>query len=204
MTTPSGAISLNDMHVEAGGTSGTTCSFDDQDIRQLGYHYSPGTAKNFGHMRSKTRGYHNLVGTVGGATYSLPPSPVSPGSVSHARGVGSVILFGQLGTWSSGSDTTYKSAFTATAGHNSYITVYLSSSSSDGVNFSGGQMVLQSGTAANSGWSYMQINSTYYYRTSGTYSAFGSALGQWVWPGNNYPNFAPFPNSGSTFNFYVR
>ena len=34
MTTPSGTISLNDMHVEAGGTSGTTCSFDDRDIRQ--------------------------------------------------------------------------------------------------------------------------------------------------------------------------
>tara|TARA_B000000557_G_scaffold108172_1_gene87628 strand:- start:767 stop:1375 length:609 start_codon:yes stop_codon:yes gene_type:complete len=202
MTTPSGTISLNDMHVEAGGTSGTTCSFDDRDIRQLGYYYSPGTAKTFLQMRSKTRGYHNLVGTAGGASYTLPPSPVSSGSVSYARGVGSVILFGQLGTWA-GSDTVYESAFTATAGHDSYITVYLSSSSTDGVNFSGGQMVLQSGTASNSGWSYMQINSTYYYRTSSTYSAFGNG-GQWVWPGNNHPNYAPFPNAGSTFNFYAR
>ena len=202
MTTPAGTISLNQMHVEAGGTSGTACSFDDRDIRQLGYYYSPGTAKTFLQMRSKTRGYHNLVGTAGSSSYTFPSSPVSPGSISQARGVGSVILFGQLGTWA-GSDTVYESAFTATAGHDSYITVYLSSSSTDGVNFSGGQMVLQSGTASNSGWSYMQINSTYYYRTSSTYSAFGNG-GQWVWPGNNHPNYAPFPNAGSTFNFYAR
>ena len=202
MTTPGGTISLNDMHVEAGGTSGTACSFDDIDIRQLGYYYSPGTSKSFSQMRSKTRGYHNLVGTAGGASYTLPPSPISNGSVSYARGVGSVILFGTLGSWA-GSDTTYKSAFTATAGHDSYITVYIASSSTDGINFSGGSITLQSGTAANSGWSYMQINSSYYYRTSATYSAFGNG-GQWSWPGNNHPNYAPFPNAGSTFNFYAR
>ena len=31
----SGAISLNDLHVEVGGTSGTTCSLNDADIRAL-------------------------------------------------------------------------------------------------------------------------------------------------------------------------
>ena len=31
----SGAISLNDLHIEAGGTSGTTCSMNDSDIRGL-------------------------------------------------------------------------------------------------------------------------------------------------------------------------
>lgn len=31
----SGAISLNDMHIEVGGTSGTTCSLNDPDIRAL-------------------------------------------------------------------------------------------------------------------------------------------------------------------------
>ena len=30
-----GAISLNDLHLEAGGTSGTECSFNDQDIRDM-------------------------------------------------------------------------------------------------------------------------------------------------------------------------
>ena len=31
----SGQISLNEIHVEAGGTSGTECSFNDTDIRDL-------------------------------------------------------------------------------------------------------------------------------------------------------------------------
>ena len=31
----SGPISLNDMHVEVGGTSGTLCSVNDPDIRDL-------------------------------------------------------------------------------------------------------------------------------------------------------------------------
>ena len=31
----SGQVSLNDLHVEAGGTSGTECSFNDSDIRDL-------------------------------------------------------------------------------------------------------------------------------------------------------------------------
>ena len=31
----SGALSLNAIHVEAGGTTGTTCSLNDTDIRGL-------------------------------------------------------------------------------------------------------------------------------------------------------------------------
>ena len=31
----SGAISLNDIHMEAGGTSGTICSINDSDIRDM-------------------------------------------------------------------------------------------------------------------------------------------------------------------------
>ena len=31
----SGAISLNDIHIEAGGTSGTICSINDSDIRDM-------------------------------------------------------------------------------------------------------------------------------------------------------------------------
>ena len=33
--TGSGAISLNEMHIEAGGSSGTTCTINDSDIRGL-------------------------------------------------------------------------------------------------------------------------------------------------------------------------
>ena len=41
----SGQVSLNDLHVEAGGTSGTECSFNDSDIRGL---ISKGAAAQMG------------------------------------------------------------------------------------------------------------------------------------------------------------
>ena len=45
MATPSsGAISLNDMHVEAGGSSGTACSINDADIRLIANKSSGATA----------------------------------------------------------------------------------------------------------------------------------------------------------------
>jgi hypothetical protein len=45
MATPSsGAISLNEMHVEAGGSSGTTCSINDADIRLIADKSSGATA----------------------------------------------------------------------------------------------------------------------------------------------------------------
>ena len=45
MATPSsGAISLNEMHVEAGGTSGTECSINDADIRLIANKSSEATA----------------------------------------------------------------------------------------------------------------------------------------------------------------
>lgn len=40
----SGAISLDQLHVEAGGTSGTTCSMNDTDIRDIG-DFSANTAR---------------------------------------------------------------------------------------------------------------------------------------------------------------
>ena len=45
MATPSsGAISLNDMHVEVGGSSGSECSINDADIRLIADKSSGATA----------------------------------------------------------------------------------------------------------------------------------------------------------------
>ena len=45
MATPSsGTISLNQIHVEAGGSSGTTCSINDADIRLIANKSSGATA----------------------------------------------------------------------------------------------------------------------------------------------------------------
>lgn len=64
----SGAISLNDIHVEAGGTTGTTCSLNDTDIRDL-------ISKTSGAQMSVNEWYgasartHNLY-THGGSYFS--------------------------------------------------------------------------------------------------------------------------------------
>ena len=69
MATPSsGAISLNEMHVEAGGRSGTTCSINDTDIRLIANKSSGATAS--------WNDYHNCAAdwsmnmTLGDGTHS--------------------------------------------------------------------------------------------------------------------------------------
>ena len=76
----SGAISLNDMHVEVGGTSGTTCSLNDSDIRGL-IGKASGATSSFNQFYGASSGqfliprnngagnYSNLTRTVGGTTY---------------------------------------------------------------------------------------------------------------------------------------
>jgi len=55
MTTPtSGAISLNQLHVEAGGTSGTSVSLNDSDVRRL-KDGSSGVSSTFSSFYNRTR-----------------------------------------------------------------------------------------------------------------------------------------------------
>ena len=61
--TASGAISLNDLHVEAGGTSGSTCSFNDTDIRDI-LEKSSGASHSLGDYYSKKAPFTGS-GTVG-------------------------------------------------------------------------------------------------------------------------------------------
>ena len=69
MTTPaSGAISLNQLHTEAGGTSGTQVSINDADVRRL-KDGSSGASSSFNSFYSKTRYVVTCAaGTNGGFT----------------------------------------------------------------------------------------------------------------------------------------
>ena len=65
MATPSsGAISLNEMHVEAGGSSGTTCSINDTDIRLIA-NKSSGATASWNDYYSRAKDFTTVV-TVGG------------------------------------------------------------------------------------------------------------------------------------------
>ena len=80
----SGSISLNQIHVEAGGTSGSQCSFDDQRIRNLtGFKKNSGVQKSFsecygafadGHPGANNREGQPILVWGDGPTYSNPHS----------------------------------------------------------------------------------------------------------------------------------
>lgn len=63
----SGAISLNDIHVEAGGSSGTTASINDSDIRGL-INKASGATMSFSEWYGASAGWQSTL-TV--ATYTL-------------------------------------------------------------------------------------------------------------------------------------
>ena len=106
----SGAISLNDIHVEAGGTSGTNCSINDSDIRALspasGYTIPTGSGTTidfgdfYGASSSLTLVAHGYLSNGGGLATSYS------GSFSASCQVGDTVVMTYLtGYGSSGNDT---------------------------------------------------------------------------------------------------
>lgn len=178
----SGAISFNDIHVEAGGTSGTTCALTDTDIRALiGKGLPPSTSYS--------------VSEWYGASSSL---------FSATMTVGSNIVTGQYGSSSYGfNDHTRSGIFTVSFGA-------LSSTSASGFSNSGSTVahlahlstinavrliVDDNTTVSNSGWTTLTIGSTTLSRTSASFTAQSNAgqgtnnsqgqKGTWQWTANN-------------------
>lgn len=90
----SGTLSINQIHIEAGGTSGTACSINDSDIRGLtpasGYTISTtsGTAIDFG----------DFFGASGVQTYTITTEGTYSGYVGYDTAGG--ITFGALNSYS--------------------------------------------------------------------------------------------------------
>ena len=82
--TSSGAISLNDLHVEAGGTSGTACGFDDADIRDI-LEKSAGASHALGDYYSKKAPF-TITLTSGGTTQFLPSNEYNVDRNKRFRG----------------------------------------------------------------------------------------------------------------------
>ena len=148
----SGAISLNDIHVEAGGTSGTQASINDSDIRAL-------IGKASGATMSFSEWY--------GASFSLEEVTVTAGSAT--------IFFN---TWTgfqnflspnigSVSDSTFspKSATYAGLYH---------IAGSNTLNFR------LDGTLSNADWTSMVVGGAIYTRTSATFTQTGGDT-LWYW-----------------------
>ena len=187
----SGQISLNDLHVEAGGTSGTQASINDSDIRAL-ISKASGAQSTFSGFYGASSSILSTTMTVG----SYTDSNAYIGSTSNGfhnnratglHGANGTPVFGAMGSNSVGS--IQSGATIAALVHNSLVGV---------------RLVIEDNTAlSNSGFTSLKVGSTTYLRTaaatftSGVNSNVNSQgqHGTWTWGGVNSTN--PFGTSGT-------
>ena len=177
----SGSISLNDLHVEAGGTSGTQCSINDSDIRGL-LNAAANSQMTFSSFYGASAGYSPTM-TVGslivGGDYGSNNYGFNDGSESA--------LFATSPDWGSltSRDASSFSNSGATVEHLAYNSF-----------IAGVRLVISDNTTiANSGWSTMTVGSTSFSRTSAAFTTSTGGQGNkatWQWAASN-----PFGTSGT-------
>ena len=160
----SGMISINQMHTEAGGNSGTACTLNDADIRGL-INKSSGAAMNFGEWYGASAEVDSQTVTVGNLSFVLY------GTMFNNHGFTS----GSMGAISDGT-CNFKSGATIT------------DLSYDDLNGNTAKAVVfkLSGTHANSGFTTMSLAGTNYARTSATFSTVSNVT-SWVWTTTTNP-----------------
>ena len=155
----SGAISLNDIHVEAGGSSGTTASINDSDIRGL-ISKASGATMSFSEWYGASAAYYTGTLTVG--TFKF-----SPYGANH-YGYTSGAYSGTTGSLSPTSGSDWQGGATIIQLNWTPNTVRLRIDS----------------TATNSGWSNLVVGSTSFARSSAT---FNSTQKDWTWSTSTNP-----------------
>lgn len=153
----SGMISLNQIHVEAGGSSGTACTINDADIRGL-IGKSSGAAMDFADWYGASAAIDTQTVTVGlyQVTFYGQTTSIYGYYFNGVRGSISD------GTCNFKSGNTYKNLYWTTTG--------------------GGRTVLtiNQGNAGNSGFTTMSVNGTNFSRTSASFTQ-NSSQTQWLW-----------------------
>lgn len=160
----SGMISINQMHTEAGGTSGTACTLNDADIRGL-INKSSGAAMNFGEWYGASAEVDSQTVTVG--NLSIP----FYGSIFNNHGFTS----GSMGAISDGTCNFKSGAAIADLSYND-----VNGSLAKDVTF------MLNGTHANSGFTTMSVAGTNYARTSATFSTVSNTT-SWTWTTTTNP-----------------
>jgi len=169
----SGAISLNQIHVEAGGSSGSIVSINDSDVRAL-IGKASGAASSFSQFYGASGLLDTQTVTTGNADATLY-TPKTKG-YEAAISLGS-ISDGTLNPVSNKTITILAWKGTNNTGSSVWNRVYLA----------------VSGSASNSGWTSMKVGSTTYTRTSATFSS-TSTKTQWSWSTTS----SPFGATGSS------
>ena len=213
------SLSLNQMHIEAGGSSGTTCSLNDADIRGL-ISKSSGVAMAFNEWFGASASVPDYSTTLTAGHTSVTTTIGYSSTTTAARGFlttsASLPMFGtttnNIGSLSSTSNTNY---FDGNTLHGISMLGVVGQTS--------GTIYLYVATSgqSNSDTSFKEIviNGTTYTRSSATYSSYtyshqGNSFDytSWSWSGipASYANssttlgnfgsssYGPFPISGST------
>ena len=195
MATPaSGTISLNEMHVEAGGGSGTECSINDSDIRLIA-NKSSGAQTAWGDYYSRAKDF-TISMTTGGTNVTTTGDYST--TVQRYRGYMNSSPSGasNIGSVSPSSDTDYFSnnGFNdlVVHGQQGTTTTYI-------------RVRVSAGSVANNDTAFKSvvIGSSTYNRTDATYETSGGRT-QWYWSSTTAPPtddtsaYAPFAATGST------
>jgi len=226
----SGALSLNAIHVEAGGSSGTTCSLNDTDIRGL-------TAAS-GRTINSTQGTNIDFADFYGASLVTTAAAVS--TTMTVGGASSTSTIQYVGT----SRSTFR-GYDSSGSYDSSVTSFGSMAATSFTNYFGGNTITElaiqglsysnvgAGGAASSGTVVLRINAAnvansntsfkevqigvsssssheVLQRTNATYATSGSET-SWTWtgvggtpPDNLTSDFGPFPGSGNNRSIYFR
>lgn len=162
----SGAISLNQIHVEAGGSSGTQASINDSDIRAM-----------IGKASGATSSFSNFYGASSDwtSTVTVASFPTANGKIQQ-YGYQKTTISGNTITSGSLSDTTI----------NTFSNRQISS-----IMWSSTNQVIFTifGNLSNSGWTRIKINNGSYYRSSATFTSYNSVYNrtQWSWSSTSNP-----------------
>lgn len=181
----SGAISLNDLHVEAGGTSGTQASINDSDIRAL---------------ISKASGAQSTFSGFYGASSSILSTTMTIGTFDNSVNYGGV-NYGY-------NDHTKSALFTNSWGSmaNRSVNSIQSGAIISQLNYNnlGGtiQFILSDNTAmSNSGWTSITIGSTTINRTAASFVQQTTTISGYghksVWTWSAQGSTSPYGTSGT-------
>lgn len=201
----SGAISLNQLHVEAGGTSGTACSMNDADIRDIG-DFSANTARGLNAWYGKKAKWVISM-TTGQTTVNTAGSDYVAANTERYRGYNSSSGTRPNGT-TYGSMNDYQDADYL---NNKTITAFAVNGSSSQAQPAATIMILQCADGCantNAAFLKVKVNSSTYNRSDATYS--DSTFEQWNWslgtqtvPNNTTGAISPMsaPSSTTTITF---
>lgn len=214
----SGALTLDAIHVEAGGTTGTTCSLNDSDIRGLTaasgrtINSTLGTNIDFADFygASGVAADVSLTMTIGG---DADTDTIQYVGTTRVRYRGYDGLSGGADTYDTGGTTfgsLSTSSFTNYFGGATIEELYNFGTSYSNITsapYGGVKLELSVNSLnvsnSNSSFKQMVIGSTTYNRTDATYTT-SSGSSRWIWdisgnaPDNNSDTFTPFAGSGST------